>query len=354
MDRGRAMKILNGSISGILVLLFCMGGQAFSAEKELRVVGSWSNLTMYRQLEEPFWTKVLPEATNGQITASMTHLGEIGFGGAAVLRQLARGTFDVVHTVADYVVSDSPELAGLDFPVLAPDPDLAYTVAQSFRPVLEKYIEKHFNSKLLSIVPYPAQVLFSRVEIKNLDDLRGKKIRASGWTTAKFLDAAGATGVTLSFAEVPTALQRGVVDGAVTGSLSGYMAGWGEVSSYVYPMPIGGWDHVIGVMNLDTWNSLSPAHQEQIRTLIRKEVEEPGWKVTFQETREGIECLTGKSCPYGAPNDLKEIKVTDADLQKARELLIKHVMPAWAATVSPTAVKEWNETIGKKVDITIQ
>lgn len=341
-------------ITAAVALLLFTAGTVLAAQREFRVVGSWNNLTMYRQLEEPFWTKALPEATDGQLTATMTSLGQIGFGGAAVLRQLGRGTFDVVHTVADYVVSDSPELAGLDFPVLAPDIELAYEVAQAFRPVLDKYLEKNFNAKLLSIVPYPAQILFSRVPISGLDDLRGKKIRASGWTTAKFLDAAGATGVTLSFAEVPQSLQRGVVDGAVTGSLSGYSAGWGEVSNYVYGLPIGGWDHVIGVMNLETWRSLTPAQQKQLQTLIIEKVEKPGWQVTDKETRQGIECLTGRECPHGKPNNLTEVKVSEADLAKSRELLIQHVMPAWAQTVNPTVVNEWNETIGKKVDITIE
>jgi TRAP-type C4-dicarboxylate transport system substrate-binding protein len=347
-------KKLGVSVISVSVLLLFFSTQALAAQKQFRVVGSWSNLTMYKQLEEPFWTKELPAASEQQFTATMTDLGQIGFGGAAVLRQLGRGTFDVAHTVIDYVVSDSPELAGLDFPVLATDLDLAFEVAQAYRPIIDKYLQQNFNAKLLSIAPYPAQILFSRVQINGLEDLRGKKIRASGWTTAKFLDAAGATGVTLSFAEVPQSLQRGVVDGAVTGSLSGYSAGWGEVSNYVYPLPIGGWDHVIGVMNLDTWNSLSPSQQQLIQTLINEKLEIPGWKVTLQETREGIECLTGQKCPYGNPNKLTEIPVTKEDLAKSRDLLIRYVMPAWAGTVKPEVVQEWNETIGKTVDIQIQ
>lgn len=354
MNKTRMINGFGLSLLSALALVVLLSTHAFSAEKDFRVVGSWSNLTMYKQLEEPFWTKELPAATNQQFTATMTNLGQIGFGGEAVLRQLGRGTFDVVHTVIDYVVADSPELAGLDFPVLAPDLEQAYKVAEAYRPVIDKYLQKNFNAKLLSIAPYPAQVLFSRSEINGLDDLSGMKIRASGWTTAKFLDAAGATGVTLSFAEVPQSLQRGVVDGAVTGSLSGYSAGWGEVSNYVYPLPIGGWDHVIGVMNLDTWNSLTLAQQDQIMVLINEKIEEPGWEVTLKETREGIECLTGKECPYGKSNNLTEVPVTDADLAKARELLINVVMPAWAETVSPVVVQEWNDTIGKQVDIQIK
>ncbi|MFO7876784.1 MAG: TRAP transporter substrate-binding protein [Desulfovermiculus sp.] len=323
--------------------------QAQAADKELRVVGSWSNLTMFKNLEKPFWTEVVPEATDGQIQASMTSLSEISQEGAAVLRQMDMGIFDVVHTVVDYVVSDSPELSGLDMPVLAPDLEQAREVTEAYRPLLDKYLQQNFNVKLLSIAPYPAQVLFSRDEIKGLDDLKGKKIRGSGWSTSEFLSAAGASGVTLSFDEVPQSLQRGVVDGAVTGSLSGYSAGWGEVTDYVYPLPIGGWDYVIGCISMKTWDSLTATQQEELQKLIKEELEEPGWDVTEKETQEGIECLTGGECPYGPANDLEEVPVTERDIEKAHSLLVEEVLPAWADKVGSETTKEWNETIGEVV-----
>lgn len=321
------------------------------AEKELRVVGSWSSLTMFQNFEKPFWTEILPEAMDGELKTSMTSLGQVKLKGPAVLRQMDMGVFNVVHTVADYVVADSPELAGLDLPALAPDIEKARKVAEAYRPIMAKYLEQNFNAKLLSIAPYPAQVLFSRDKISGLEDLKGKKIRASGWTTAQFVDALGATGVTLSFSEVPQALQRGVVDCAITGSLSGYSAGWGEVADYIYPLPMGGWDHVIGSMNLDTWNSFSEEEQQLIQKLIIEKHEEPAWKVTDEETREGVACLTGQSCPHGEPNDLQEVPVTQEDIQKARDILVENVLPAWSDMVDQQVVKEWNETVGEVVNL---
>ncbi len=235
------MKNLAKVVSLTILVLFLMSSIAFSGEKELRVVGSWSSLTMFKNFEKPFWTEILPKAMNGNIKTNMTSLGQVKLKGPAVLRQMNMGVFDVVHTVADYVVADSPALAGLDLPALAPNIELARKVADAYRPIMAEYLEKDFNAKLLSIAPYPAQVLFSRVKITGLDDLKGKKIRASGWTTSQFVTALGATGITMSFSEVPQSLQRGVVDCAITGSLSGYSAGWGEVAKYIYPLPIGGW-----------------------------------------------------------------------------------------------------------------
>ena len=337
------------AIFAALIGLVLAGAPTVAAEKKLRVVGSWSSLTMFNNFEKPFWTEVLPKAMDDEIETSMTSLSQVKLKGPAVLRQMDMGVFDVVHTVADYVVADSPELAGLDLPALAPDIEQARKVTEAYRPIVAKYLKKNFNAKLLSIAPYPAQVLFSRDEIGGIDDLKGKKIRASGWTTSEFVTALGATGVTLSFSEVPQSLQRGVVDCAITGSLSGYSAGWGEVSNYIYPLPMGGWDHVIGCMSLDTWNSFSPKEQEKIQSLIKEKLEEPAWKVTERETREGVACLTGGSCPHGEPNNLKEVPVTEGDIDKAQQVLLSDVLPAWAKKVDADVVEQWNETVGEVV-----
>ncbi len=330
-------------------LILLLTGTAVFA-KDLRVVGSWNSLTMFKNFEKPFWTETLPAAMPG-IKADVTSLGQVKLKGAAVLRQMDMGVFDVVHTVADYVVADSPALAGLDMPALAPDIDLARKVVAAYRPVVADALAKDFNAKLLAIAPYPAQVIFCRDKITGLDDLKGKKIRASGWTTSEFVTALDATGVTMSFGEVPQSLQRGVVDCAITGSLSGYSAGWGEVASYIYPLPVGGWDYVITAMSMKTWNSFSSKEQNLLQSLIKEKLEEPAWEVTARETQEGIDCLTGGSCPHGEPNKLSQVQISDKDLERAQKILIEDVLPAWAAKVKPEVVERWNTTIGKVVNI---
>ena len=316
---------------------------------KLRVVGTWSSLTLFKNFEKPFWTETVPKELG--IETTMTSLGQVKLKGPAVVRQMDMGVFDVVHTVADYIVSDSPDLAGLDLPGVTTDIATAKKTVEAYRPALEEYLARDFNVKLLSVVPYPAQVLFSRVEIGGLDDLKGKKIRASGWTTSEFVTALGATGVTMSFSEVPQALQRGVVDCAITGSLSGYSAGWGEVSKYIYPLPVGGWDYTIGVISMNTWEKLSKEQQDKLQTLIIDKLETPGWAVTERETLEGVACLTGKECPHGDPQNLVEVPITDEARQKVQEVLVDSVLPALSEKVSPGTIDTWNDTIGKVVGI---
>lgn len=335
----------------LLTALLCMVTAPVVMAQELRVVGSWSNLTLYKNFEKPFWTETVPKELG--FKTSMTSLSQVKLKGPAVLRQMKMGIFDVVHTVADYVVPDSPTLAGLDLPALATDIETARKVVDAYRPTLEEALKEDFGVKLLSVIPYPAQVIFSRDKFNGLADLKGKKIRASGWTTSEFVTALGASGVTLSFSEVPQALQRGVVSCAITGSLSGFSAGWGEVSSYVYPLPVGGWDYVIGTMSLATWNSLSKEQQVKLEELIATKLEAPAWKVTADETVAGLECLSGKECAYGTPGKVEILEISDGDKALAKDILVNNVLPAWAKKVDADVVTQWNASVGKATDISV-
>ena len=322
----------------------------YGAPEKLRVVGSWSSLSLYKEYEKPYWKKEFSkEFVNTKVRLSS--LGQIKLKGAAVYRQLSKGVFDVVSTVGGYVVSDSQTIAGLDFPALANDIVTAEKIVEAYKPTLDAALKNDFNSKLLAVVPYPSQILFCKDEVRSLKDLKGKKVRASGWTVAEFLDGIGATGITMSYSEVPQALQRGVIDCAVTGGLSGYSSGWGEVANHLYPLPIGGWAYVVTAMNLNTWDKFSKNEQKTLLSSINKNITVPAWKKTDYETSEGEKCLTGQDCSYGKANNMILHTVQEEDKKIAKEILVNNVIPKWVKKVSPVIVNEWNESIGKIVSI---
>ncbi len=240
--------------------LICAGP---AAAEELSVVGSWSSLPLHKQYETPFWSKILPEDSGGKLTAKLTTHDQMGIGPGDVFRMLGDHVFDVAATVGDYAVADAPALEGLDVPLIATTADAAKKMVDAARPMVEEIFEKQFKSKVLAIAPYPPQVVFCNAKIGSLDDLKGKKIRASGRMTAKFLEALGAEGVNISFSEVPGALQRGVVDCAVTGAGSGYNAGWWEVSTHLMTLPLGGWDPVVTAINLESLEQDSAKEEQE-------------------------------------------------------------------------------------------
>jgi TRAP-type C4-dicarboxylate transport system substrate-binding protein len=196
--------------------------------------------------------------------------------------------------------------------------------------------------------------VFCNAEIAGLDDLKGKKVRASGRMTAKFLEALGAEGVNVSFAEVPGALQKGVVDCAVTGAGSGYSAGWWEVSTHLMPIPLGGWDSVVTAINLDKWNSLDAATQELISTQIASQFEAPAWASAQGALVSDIACLTGNGdCPAGEARGMTLVEVSDADFARAREVLVGEVLPDWAERAGADWAERWNASVGVAVGVTI-
>lgn len=324
-------------------------------DTSLAYVGSWSGLTLFQNFEKPFWGEHIEKASNGQVTAEVTTFDQMGLGGGAVFRLLGQGVFDIGATVADYTVADAPALEGLDMPMIAPDLQTAHKVVEAFKPVLADIMRQKFDAELLAVAPYPPQVVFCNVPITGLKDLAGKKIRASGRTTAEFVEAVGAEGITMDFSEVPGALQRGVIDCAITGSLSGYSAGWYEVSSHLYALPVGGWDYVVTAMNGQSWDALDPKLQKWLKTQISENFEDLVWNAAAKQVKEGIACLTGQGeCSLGEPGDMKLIKATEEDFRLAHKKLEQVVLPAWTQRADKKWVQRWNETVGKVVGIKAQ
>ncbi|MFC6669981.1 TRAP transporter substrate-binding protein DctP [Marinobacterium aestuariivivens] len=207
-------------------LITASGAQAADiSEQTLNYVGTFRSLALFQNFEGPFWQEELTKASEGKIKTQVTTFAEMGLGGSEVFKLLSKGLFDVGSTVAGYSVEEAPELEGLDMPMIAPRVDLARKVSDSYRPIMSQTIARRFDgAKLLAVVPYGPQMVFCNTAISELDDLKGKKIRASGRTTGEFLEALGAEAITLSFNEVPGALQRGVIDCAVTAPCPGTTA----------------------------------------------------------------------------------------------------------------------------------
>lgn len=324
------------------------------AAQELSVVGSWSSLPLHKQYEAPFWTETLPEASNGEISVSLTTHNQMNLGVGDVFRLLGQGVYDVGMTVADYAVADAPELEGLDVPLLALTAEEARAMVDAARPMVEDIFNDRFNSHVLAIAPYPPQVVFCNAPVTELADLEGLKVRASGRMTAQFLEALGAEGINVSFGEVPGALQNGVVDCAVTGAGSGYSAGWWEVSTHLLPIPLGGWDSVVTAMNLDRWNSLDSETQSLIESQIETEFEDPAWATAQDALVNDIACLTGNGeCPSGEARDMTLVEVSDADFERAREVLVNTVLPDWAERAGDEWAQRWNASVGETVGVTI-
>src|SRR3546814_7155274 len=79
-------------------------------QMNLKVVGTWGNLSNWKVNEGPFWQKTVPEASGGRITADAVPQTEVGIKGFEVMRMLKLGVFDVAHGVVGYIDRKSTRL----------------------------------------------------------------------------------------------------------------------------------------------------------------------------------------------------------------------------------------------------
>lgn len=317
----------------------------------LKVVGAWGNLTQYKNFEQPFWSKQIPGDSKGAITADITPFNEMGLKGPEIFRLMRLGVIDFGSTVLGYVAGDDPRNEAIDLAGLSPDVETARKVSDAYKPVYDKFYREKFGIQVLGIWPYSAQVLFCKGKIGGLADLKGKKVRVGNRTLAEFVEALGGTGVTLAFSEVVQAMQTGVVDCAITGTLSGNSAKWYEVADTIYALPLG-WSQVMHGVNVKRWASLDAKTQSFLKAEIGK-LEDSIWKAAAEETQQGYDCNVGKaSCTAGTKAKMTLVPVSDADKALLKKTLKDVVVAKWAARCPGDCVPEWNKTVGKVVDIT--
>ncbi len=108
--------------------------------------------------------------------------------------------------------------------------------------------------------------------IRTPDDLKGKKWRSMGPAENAALDAWGANPVTMTFGDVPPALQTGVLDGLLTS-----LGGWNSVRNQAPFYTVAGINGIVGDyywfgVNKKWWGSLNQATQDAIENLIVEEV----------------------------------------------------------------------------------
>lgn len=339
------------------VVLASTFGLAVSAQAQglpvtkFNLVGSIGNLSMYTQQEVPFWTKTMPEKSGGAIQVEIKPFTELGLKGGEIFRLVSQGTLPMATTVLNYNTGEMPINESADLVGLVGSVEELQKVANVVRPMLAAEYEGKHGVKLLGFGSYQAQVIYCRDKISSLADLKGKKVRASGISQQSFVNYLGGSPLNIAFAEVQPALAKGVVDCAITGSLSGYKSKWHEAATHLLPMPVN-FGLAATTANLAWWNKLDP----RVQALMTKEVrvlEDNIFAQAATETAIGVACNTGTAaCPEGAPAKMVLVPVTDADQALRKKAFAEAILPDFAKRCGADCVTRWNATVGKAVGIT--
>jgi TRAP-type C4-dicarboxylate transport system substrate-binding protein len=319
---------------------------------ELNVVGSISVLSMYKDMEQPFWSDTLVKRSEGAITANLKPFNELGFKGGEVFSLVSDGTIQMAHQVLAYTSGAIPMNEATDLVGVVADVDAVYEAAKAFRDTHAEYLANQHNIKLLGYGTYQSQVLYCRDAFSSIADISGRKVRASGASQQVFIEYLGGSPIGMAFGEVPTALANGTIDCAITGALSGYLAKWHEPANFISAVPI---NHgvIAHIANMDWWNSVDPAAQAVIEAGLM-ELEAKMFALASTETADGLSCNSGGACPYGDAADMTLVAATDADMALMAEAANKAVLPAYKERCGEDCATAWNATIGNAMGFEIK
>ena len=317
---------------------------------QFKLIGLQSHLNSFKTGEKPFWEEVIPRESKGQITGSITAQDLAGLKGPEILRLMKLGVVDFASGVIGYMSGDSPQFDGVDLAGVSPDMATTRKIVDAYTPVLNRVMEQQYGARLLTLFPSPPQVMWCRKPINKAADLKGMKVRVFTTSMADLIGGLGATTVTMPFGEVTTALERGVIDCAVTGTLSGNTNKLFEVTSHMYPL-YSGWAIHFTAISKQTWDRLDPKVQKFLLDEFAK-FNDRLWATVAEEEQDGINCSIGKDpCKYGFKGKMTLSPVSPEDLAAAKKVVATTVVPNWAKRCGDTCTKEWLGTVGKVVGI---
>ena len=319
---------------------------------QVKVIGAYSTVQHSAKVEQEFWNKIVPEMSNNMVSANYNHQDIMGIKDFQVLRLIKLGVTDFGVSDISKMAGDDPTFEGCDLAGLALDIGTAREVCNAWKPAMNRAMEEKFNAKLLALGTNPPQVFWCRDPVAGIADLKGRKIRVFNKTMADFIQAIGGTTISMAFGEVVPALQRGVVDCAVTGTTSGNSAGWPEVTTHIYPMYLG-WSINYQAVNLDSWNSFTPETREFFLKAFAV-IEDNLWATAAQSTAEADNCNTGRDpCTLGKKANMTIVDVTEADQVVHKDLMQNVVLVEWGRRCGSECAAQWNDTIGPIVGLQI-
>jgi TRAP-type C4-dicarboxylate transport system substrate-binding protein len=345
------MRTIHIAAAATLVLAGSASAQDLP-ETQVKAIGLNSKTIVSFGDEKPFWEETIPEASDGQILVEFAPIDLAGVKDPQLMRMTSLGVTDFGAGDISKMAGDNPVFEGCDLAGLALDIETARKACEAWAPVMNEVMEEQFNVKLLALGTNPPQVIWCRDELSGLDDLEGRKIRVFNATMSDFINAVGGTTVSMPFAEVVPALQRGVVDCAVTGSLSGNTAGWPEVSDFLYPMYMG-WSINYQSVNLNSWNRFAPEVQAFFTEQF-DQFEDKMWETAEAATADAENCNFGEEpCELGKMANMTLVPIGDADKEKHEQMMQDVVLVEWAKRCGADCAAEWNDTVGQVVGLQI-
>lgn len=297
----------------ILTLLVAVAAFTFPAVTQAETVRlSYSNFfppTHVQSKVAEQWCKEVEKRTGGQVVVdyypgcTLTKANQCYDG-------VVEGMSDIGLSALAYTRGRFPVMAAVDLP-------LGYTsgvqATQAANQVYEKFKPKEFDDvEIMYFHAHGPGILFTaKKPVKNLQDLKGMKIRATG-NSGQLINALGGTAVAMSMPDSYQAIQKGVVQGGIYPMETN--KGWkmAEVVDYcTETYPVAYTTTFFVAMNKDKWNSLPDDVKKTIREINAEWALKHG-QAWDESDKVGREFLTAKGGKFITLSDEQAAEFVEA------------------------------------------
>lgn len=161
------------------------------------------------------WARAVEEASGGRVKIELFPSMTLGGRPPELVQQARDGVVDIIWTVNGYTPGQFPRTEVIELPgVFVNDVTAAnLALADMFESDLA---EEYKGLEVMFLHVHAGQAIQMRdTEVRRPEDLAGKKLRIPTRTGAWVIEALGASPVAMPVPELPPALQKGVVDGAL-------------------------------------------------------------------------------------------------------------------------------------------
>lgn len=161
----------------------------------------------------------LTKATNGRLKITVLAGAELPYKMPDVLRATATDQVQIGDISPGGHLGEMPGMNVFDLPFLCTSLPAFARGVEVAAPIIDKLLKDKFDVIGLIHWTMPGQQIWLSKKPSSIADIKGNKIRMWSRMHVEMLDRLGASGVTVSAAEVVTAVDRGVVDGAITATI---------------------------------------------------------------------------------------------------------------------------------------
>jgi TRAP-type C4-dicarboxylate transport system substrate-binding protein len=172
--------------------------------------------------------------------------------------------------------------------------------------------------------------MWGRKKLESLDDIKGMKLRVAQPEQGEFVRRFGGTSITMSAPEVPSALDRGVVDGIFTAGVGAVL--WKDLLKYGYVLIVNV-NNSYFIANTESLNKLSPDLQGKLRK-VAEETARWDQDTMKKEETESVQVLRSAGYTFTNAKPEEVARAVDA---------MKPYWDEWAKTRGPDV----GEALGK-------